>query len=223
MSGKNNRKQFRFNYKRYLNRSRFFENRGTVGFTMIELVVVLGVSVMLTAILVTLNRSGERNIVLFNEQARLVQALTSAKILSLQTFVRVEEAGNVKTCGYGVHFEDDSYTVFVDSPLPDPLNSSCIDENNQYTGNRRFDGPIEIATTNQDLEATPFLVYSLDPRIEFGSLPGNNASFDVLFVPPEPTTYFFPDGLESAIIPVKLKDESGAINVKITKFGQIST
>jgi len=222
MNKKNNRKQLRIRDGGFFASAGFFRHQNSAGFTLVELVVVLAVSVMLTAILVTFNRGADRHIILINEQARLVQALTSAKVLSLQTFVRAEALGNVKTCGYGVHFEDRSYLVFIDSPLPDPLNSSCIDENNQYTGNLKFDGPIEVATVNQEFEVAPFLVYSLDPRVVFGDLPGGGRDFDVLFIPPEPTTYFYPAGMENAEIFINQIDGRGGTSVKITRFGQIS-
>jgi prepilin-type N-terminal cleavage/methylation domain-containing protein len=192
------------------------------GFTLIELLVVIAVSVFLVTTLITFNRSSGKNIIIFNEQARIIDTLTTAKAFSIQTFIEKGPlAGDFKSCAYGVHFEGDRYFVFRDTPLPDPISSPCIDGNNQYAGDKKFSGdPFEMIIYVEDPER---FMFRLDDKVEFGNLPGGDQGFDVVFVPPDPKAYFFPESLDEAIIEIKLKDGSHRLGVKITDSGRITT
>jgi len=191
-------------------------------FTLIELLIVIGVSVMLIAILVTFNRNSDKNIILINERAKLVQAITTAKSLSIQTFVKDSFAGgNFRTCGYGVHFEGSGYFVFRDTPLPDPINSPCVDSNNQYTGDKKFIGQQFEMIINQDNPEQ--FMFPLDKKVEFVSLPGGQPIFDVVFIPPEPRVYFYPNISGEAEIVLGLIDNPSRSSVKINSFGRITT
>ena len=77
------------------------------GFTFIETLITMGILLMLTSILLLYNRSGERQIVLFKEKAGVVGLILKAKSLSLNTLIIDEPI-----CGYGVHFENNSYILF---------------------------------------------------------------------------------------------------------------
>ena len=70
------------------------------GFTTIEMLVVIGVMALMSSVLMVYGRTGERQINLFKEQARIISALSRAKYLSVSTFGKTDVP-----CGYGVHFE----------------------------------------------------------------------------------------------------------------------
>ena len=60
--------------------------------------MTLSVTIILSTILVLNSRSGEQQVILFKDQARVTGTILRSKSLALQTFKSVEEV-----CGYGVH------------------------------------------------------------------------------------------------------------------------
>ena len=76
------------------------------GFTFIETLVTISVLMILTSIVLLYNRAGEKQIILLREKARLVQTILKARSSSINTLITDEPI-----CGYGVHFESDSYRI----------------------------------------------------------------------------------------------------------------
>lgn len=70
------------------------------GFTLIEMLVVISITALLSSVLIVYSRIGERQILLFREQSKVINIILKSKSLALQTYVTGE-----KVCGYGVHFE----------------------------------------------------------------------------------------------------------------------
>lgn len=98
------------------------------GFTLIEMLVVIGVLSLISAILIVYIRSGSRQIILFREQAQIVSILARAKYLAISTFGRTGVP-----CGYGVHFEQPRiFIIFKD------IAEDC------QTSDRKYSGPEEI-------------------------------------------------------------------------------
>jgi len=98
------------------------------GFTIIEMIVIIGILSLLSAILVVYIRAGENQIILFKEQAKIIGILSRAKSLGISTFGR---AG--VPCGYGVHFETSgSFLIFKD------LSGDCSDSDQKYSGSDEF-------------------------------------------------------------------------------------
>jgi len=90
------------------------------GFTLIEMLIVLSVSAMLTTMMIFYTRAGERQILLLREQAKLVSALLRAKSLAIQTYTTTAS----EICGYGVRFETTRYLIFKEL---------CSNNDLQYT------------------------------------------------------------------------------------------
>ncbi|KKW47352.1 MAG: hypothetical protein A2128_02235 [Candidatus Liptonbacteria bacterium GWC1_60_9] len=113
------------------------------GFTLIELLTVIAVLTVLSAILIQYSRTGERQLILFREQAKLIAALSQSKSLALSTFNRPEVP-----CGYGMHFvAPRTYILFSD------LSPNCATSDRVYSG------------TDEDVT-----VFDLDPNIQFVDL-----------------------------------------------------
>ena len=94
------------------------------GFTLIEILVVVSITALLSSILIVYSRVGERQILLFREQAKIINMILKSKSLALQTYVTGE-----KICGYGVHFEAPrSVILFKDSA------DDCATSDNIYSG-----------------------------------------------------------------------------------------
>lgn len=175
-----------------------YELRTNKGFTLIELVVVIAVTAMLSSIAILYSRTGESQILLFRDQASVVSAILRAKSLSIQIYAAAAE----KICGYGVHFDasDGSFRIFKDLGT-----NSCADADKRYSG------------TNEDVE-----MFALDAKLKFASL----GLADILFIPPNPTTEIYPalaPGVDSALIVISRQNGSSQVSVKVSQSGQITT
>ncbi|MFA5083926.1 MAG: prepilin-type N-terminal cleavage/methylation domain-containing protein [Candidatus Paceibacterota bacterium] len=164
------------------------------GFTVIEMLVVISVMVLLTSLLILYSRTGESQIILFRDQARLIAALNRAKFLSTQLYSAPESP-----CGFGVYFSqaENSFLIFRDSA------ANCSTSDNIYSGADEL-----------------FENYQLSPQVKFGDLTLTN----IIFIPPDPETLIDndPNKIEG-IITLQNLNGSASLNVKVNNAGQITT
>ncbi len=127
------------------------------GFTLIEMLVVISITALLSSVLIIYSRIGERQILLFREQAKIINMILKSKSLALQTYVSGE-----KTCGYGVHFEAPrSAILFRD------LSDDCSASDNVYSGASEdfeklsLDGLISFSA----IDFTDILFIPPDPQV----------------------------------------------------------
>lgn len=121
------------------------------GFTIIEILVSLGIMAFLTSLLLLYSRTGERQIALFKEQAGLISAVLRAKSLAIQTFSEQAPA-----CGYGIHFSaaDNNFTLFKDSA------PNCEEANKAYDPGEALethDLPTDLKFSQLDLTDVVFI------------------------------------------------------------------
>lgn len=132
------------------------------GFTIIEILVILGVLSLISTILIINTHGGEQQVILFKEQTRIISIFSRAKSLSIATF---GETGTSIPCGYGVHLETPrTFLIFKD------LAADCKDSDQKYSG-----------------AAEIYESFQLDSAIKFDSL-----NFDVVFIPPDPSVVITP-------------------------------
>ncbi|HEY4499943.1 MAG TPA: prepilin-type N-terminal cleavage/methylation domain-containing protein [Candidatus Paceibacterota bacterium] len=113
------------------------------GFTLVEVLVTLSITLILTTVMITYSRSGEQQILLFKEQAKIINVISRAKSLALQTF-----QSGANFCGYGVHFNaDGTFILFRD------VANDCAASDNVYSG------PAEQVES-----------YKLDARVRFSQV-----------------------------------------------------
>ncbi len=94
------------------------------GFTMVEMLVILGILTVISSTLIANIHIGERQIVLFREQAKVISALSKAKSSSVSTF-----GGAGVPCGFGVYFEAPrTFIIFKD------LAVNCQAADRKYSG-----------------------------------------------------------------------------------------
>ncbi|MDP3052941.1 MAG: prepilin-type N-terminal cleavage/methylation domain-containing protein [bacterium] len=164
------------------------------GFTIIEMLVVISIMVLLTSLLILYSRTGENQIILFRDQARLIAALNRAKSLSAQLFSAPEPP-----CSFGVHFSqaENNFLIFRD------LAADCQNSDNIYTGAGEL-----------------FEKYQLSPQVKFGDLTLTN----IVFIPPDPKTLIDndPDKIEATITLQNLNGNA-SLKVKVNNAGQITT
>lgn len=164
------------------------------GFSIIEMMVVLGILVLLTSLLVLYNRSGERQLLVLREKARLVGTLLRAKSLAINTFVEDEPA-----CGYGVHIDPPRYFIFRDRAI------DCRTGDHIYT------------------EASDDIVPGTDVVVPAAISMSFVGATDIVFVPPDPQVFLNGGtAIETALISLATSDGATETGVLITNAGQIS-
>lgn len=164
------------------------------GFTLIETLVVLSVLTMMTSMLVLYNRTGERQILLLREKARLINTILRAKSLALTTVIEDEPA-----CGYGVHIESDEYFMYRDIAI------DCSTSDWMY--NDASDDVVEGS------------LVALDSALTISQ----RDIVDIVFVPPDPRVFLNGgDALPQGTLVLRSADQESNVTITINNAGQIS-
>jgi len=183
------------------------------GFSLIEMLVVMSITLMLSAILIGYTREAGRQLLLVSSQAKIVNLISRAKSLSVATFIDEKglptDPAAPKICGYGVRVDRDLKQVFIFRDLA----VDCSDP--ASAGYRVFGaGDVKLLST-LDVFSVP------DAAIQFGD---DTTLENVLFIPPDPTIVVNADpSLQSAKVTLQSKDKILNVLVKIDNAGKIST
>ena len=98
--------------------------RSKIGFTLVEVLVTLSITVLLSSVLILYSRTGERQILLYREQSKVINIIAKSKSLALQTYIE-----DATTCGYGIHFSlPNTLILFKD------ISADCATSDNIYSG-----------------------------------------------------------------------------------------
>ena len=197
--------------------------RSTTGFTLIETLVIVIITIILSSIMITYSHIGEKQIVLFRDQAKVVEVLNRAKFLAVQlykpeAFIQLYQQMNVevKICGYGVHIDKDNgkFYLFRDLKFSGAFTLECDNQLNM-TGGNLYGTPSNPYGYDEVVEE-----FSLDPRLKFDSS-GTTLS-DIVFIPPDPTIKMTPNATEATIKIVDKVNSSNNKVIKVNNFGQIT-
>lgn len=168
------------------------------GFTIMEMMVTMGVLTILGGILILYSRAGESTTVLLRELAKVSGDINRTKNLAITTATFIDKNGNkTNPCGYGVYFDliQNHYIIFAD------LASDCL--TSPHLRDAEGNGDVEIISLN-----TPLELKSAEPG-------------QVFFLAPDPTV-IFPDAATK--MEIRLGPPSGVImGVTVNKTGQVST
>ncbi len=183
------------------------------GFTLIEILVVVGIMSLLTGVLILYSRTGERQILLFREQAKIINVVLRAKNLALNTYI---EQGS--PCAYGVHFDLALKEIRIFKDLDANGQTADCDSTDPGLMPDNVYTPSGSSPTPEDLD--PPIVENLDPTISFTEPIGVT---DVVFIPPNPDTVITPDPAPSneGVIEITSPDGSSK-RIKINNFGQVT-
>lgn len=126
------------------------------GFTIIELLVIIAILMTMSGVLILYNRTGERQIVIFQEQAKVISAVSRARSLSVATFGQASAP-----CGYGVHFEAPrTVIIFKD------LAADCGSADKKYTNpDEKIEQFYLDSRVSLDLGLTDVLFIPPDPTV----------------------------------------------------------
>ncbi len=135
------------------------------GFTLLEMVIVISIMAIITAVTIGYNRGSDDRLVLFSNQAKVVGVLQRAKSFALQ---KKEGDDGGLVCAFGVHFEKPRTMIIFRDEASTPNNGFCKDGFSSMS----YDEGEKI----EEIE--------LDVDIEFSSLSCGKDSCDVLFSTP---------------------------------------
>ena len=185
----------------FLKRCRKRTARFSAGYTMVEMIVVVSVMAMLTTILVVYNRTGQEQITLFKDQAKIINLILRAKSLAISTYTK-----GGAPCGYGVHFGVSGEVRIFKELDPNGENLACQNSDNIYSGSA------EDLDTLEKLSAGLRFVEPLDAT-------------DIVFIPPEPLVIIDADPNKKGTFRIKIETLDGANSktIKINNFGQVTT
>ncbi len=176
------------------------------GFTLVELIVVLGITVLLASFAIVYSRQSGTQIALYIEAQKMAELVFRAKSLALTAY-RDPSLGNI--CGFGFAID------YTKSPSEYFLFS--------YRSSGGCGGIVDIDTTRIDT----FLGerYALNPGLVLQS--SGSPLYYVLFIPPNPTTIVSnsADGSHSTIGrgDIVLRAVNGAgMTITISSGGQIN-
>ncbi len=170
---------------------------GERGFTLIEMLIVISIIGLLMSITAVSGTQSRRQFLLTTSQEQLRALISRAKALSVSTVLSRSQS----ICGYGVHINAGESRAFIFRDLP--LGSSCPGDN-KYS----LDNPGE--------KLSGFLnEMKLDNSLNF------NSDFDVLFIPPDPSTILNGDvNLTEVTIIISIPGGDGR-KIKINNAGLV--
>ncbi len=177
------------------------------GFTIVEILVTLSIMAMLSGILIIYGRSSEKQLLLFRDQAKIVNAILKAKSLALNTYSK-----DGAPCAYGVHFDSvkKEYRIFKD------LDSNGSNLDCSATADRIYSS--SPSPNSEDLN--PPIVETLGQNLSFKE---PLAATDIIFIPPDNNAIITPDPSPQTQINIEITNPEGiAKKIKINVFGQVS-
>lgn len=155
------------------------------GFTILEILVVLAISALLTSIALSYNSASRTEVALSVEEAKISQFILQAKSLSLATY-GASGSGSGIICGYGMIFDSSAqtYGIFQYEPARDNASvTACRDVTSS--------GHISSITA---AEIAPYTGGTWKVHVAQGVTMEPGGAAAILFFPPDPTTYISADG-----------------------------
>lgn len=178
---------------------KIYNLKSNLGFTLIEILVVMAIMVVMASILVGYTRQSGRQLILTSTEAKMLSLISRAKFLSIETFFQ-EESQNI--CGYGVHVDTNADEIFI---FQDLTGGSCPGSN-VYENGERLSGELSEVELNTNL-------------FDMSGFSG-----DIMFVPPDPDVFVngseIGPGTEESLT-VEAIDGSGDFTIAVNGFGQV--
>lgn len=169
------------------------------GYTLIEILVVLGVTALLSGLLLIYSRQGEKVGEIMRVRAQVVSDVNRVKNLAITARTWQGQL----TCGYGIYFDtaNNQYIIFADTSTDCELSS--------HLRNQAQTADVEIIRTPQRFTL-------LNTNVQ-----------EVFFMPPQPFVYFDGQAAEKQdeieeveVVFNYLSDTDPAFKVYINSIGQ---
>jgi prepilin-type N-terminal cleavage/methylation domain-containing protein len=162
------------------------------GFTLIEILIVLAITAVLSSLAIVYTHVGQNQISLSIEESKIAQLILEAKELSVATY-----SGNSATCAYGVAF---NYASSAASSTYSLFAYNAAATSSEYGGRQICPS---LASTSIAIDPSAIQQYqsgSWQVHIAQGVMLVNGTSVasdtiqDILFYPPTPCTLISLDG-----------------------------
>lgn len=164
------------------------------GFTLLEVIIVVGIAAFLSGLLLVYNRSSDNSIALSVEQARVVGILNRAKAFTLE---RNLIKGGENICGFGVSFAKGRGEMTLFRALP--FRANCASG---------------FVTQGA---GTVIETVVLHPRIEFARFaPQDGDTYAVVFTPPYLKT------VNPGTITLRVKGKTDTLMVEVGAGGEVT-
>jgi len=137
--------------------------RNRKGFTLVEIMVVVSVTAMLSAVILVYNSSTREQIVLSTEKVKLTQVVLRSKSLAISTYSDASVP-----CGYGMYIDPAARTYTLMRYAP--ADCSVTDRVDPDPAARQAVSPSEV--------------FTLPPGLVFGN--ASSSLRYVVFIPPDP-------------------------------------
>ena len=186
------------------------------GFTIVELLVVVAISLLLTSFAITYSNIAKNQNALAVEESKISQFILRARSLSIATYGGNPANGQPVACGYGVKFNlaanPQTYSIFEYSPVVAP-------------------NPCPALSTITTIAAGQELQYAVSGwNVPLSSGVKLNSQADslltILFYPPEPTALLSKDGQNFVAGPMSIYlstiDGSANATLSVNSAGQIN-
>jgi prepilin-type N-terminal cleavage/methylation domain-containing protein len=205
-------------------RARVNANARRAAFTLIEMLVVIGISTLVSAAAIIYSNVGQNEVALTVETAKVAQLILQARELALDTYSVSSGA-----CGYGVHFDLNSqpqtYSLFAYTP---ETGGRCPSLATVMAGGLSSSTMMsQYAPSSWQLPVAQGVSLVVP-----GTAPCNNPMTDILFYPPAPTTLivnasnrngmFSSPSLPESSICFMTTDGNNAASVTVNPEGQIN-
>ncbi len=184
------------------------------GFMLLELLVVIGITVVLLTIVIGYSRESSRQLALANTQAKMINLVNRAKFLSIETYLREGKSGDKQICAYGVAVDLAAQEMFIfqdlsSEPASNPrcrTDSSLFGNNNDgYDEGERLGGELN----EFNLRDAP-VAFAEDTTLR-----------EVVFIPPDPQTKINKSDSVEANVGVKAREGNGRFTITVNNAGQI--
>lgn len=171
------------------------------GFSLTELIVVLGIIGLLTVVVLTSQHSFNKTITLVNTTYDIALSLRSAQVFGLGS--RATAAGVVNT-PYGIHIEgteSNTYVLFADThPIGDGTTPNCPEANRpdcqpgNYVYTDGSDTRVQQYTIQNGIYIKDFCAYGMGAWWCNATGETRISSLDIVFGRPDPDPFFAANG-----------------------------
>lgn len=188
------------------------------GFTLVEILVVIAISVLLSGLAIGYSNISRNEITLTVESAKIAQFILQAKQLAIATHAGDSGNGSPVYCGYGVVFNTltspQTYSIFAYSPVSSPVRCPA-----PPVTNIPVDQMKEYSRDVWRIAVSPGVVLQTQQSDVLSA---------VLFYPPVPTTYLSSDGVNFPFpasthkVYLTTADGKGSATISVNAGGQVN-
>jgi len=218
--------------KKFFSHIRRAPRASRAAFTLVEMLVVIGISTLISAAAILYSNVGQNEVALTVETAKIAQLVLQARELALDTYTGTVTS-TTRPCGYGVHFDFNSnpqtYSLFAymvpNDIIPCPSVATVVSTTILTFG--LGGNTSAYAPSSWQLPISQGVVLAIP-----GTATCNNPMTDVLFYPPAPTTmivlasssngrFSSPSPAESSIC-LQTTDGKNSTTITVNPEGQVS-